>query len=197
MKLKSCLYFILAIRMVYAQPDNNIIADLSDVYILSMSFNEKLLGSTCNCDVGTQKNICDLWDVKIDSVLLIRDSTVYTKEDLLNLNYVVMLDSQDIYLNTSVVVFAGNSVSREYIVANKIIHSSEAKVSVNDMMPYIQGLISCYKLTFWQKLRIKLGANREKVYANARVLSDDDNSFVEFISKQPGESNSIKTELLH
>ncbi|MFZ2900819.1 MAG: hypothetical protein WA004_19455 [Saprospiraceae bacterium] len=158
-----------------------------DVCGLYVTFKQEIYQGKCTCESGFLKKYspCKMFELKVDSVLFMRDSSVYRSEaELKKVKYVVLGNNFDnITTGIPYTLFIHYSPSKKYFVLSKIFEGRFSEFTVNLQMAHVTNLIECKKYSFFQKIFLSLGISKKKIWEKAKPRLETKNKFLQAIKE--------------
>lgn len=180
-RLIVCFLTIIFCSQLVAQnqPDNDL--GLEDIYIVRAIFDQQLLEEQCDCcsTIGSKK--CILMQGEITEVLAMSDTSVFRSTAILQqvqffvLPYSSELDS----LEGELILSCSNTCTLDIIKVNRVLPSTNMHFKLMEF--YIGGLSICYDFNWFQRLQLRLGIRREKIYQRAVKKNPETSRFVKFL----------------
>lgn len=148
------LYLILITNIL----SNNLFAGVdslrlssNEVYLLELDVIENQFQSSCNCNFESLEDTCFLYKVRINRILLQRDTTLSDSTILKNISYVVSNCKLEIGKK---LYLLSNSSSDSYLIATRCV--SYDYVIVDSTTIYQVGLTRCKSLSKFQRFLCKI-----------------------------------------
>lgn len=164
--------------------DSLVLLSSNEVYVLSYRVDAIVYDSECPCSFSKKKEpspTCYLLSGKVLSIKYMADTSVYSKQELMAMIY-VMSNGQEIQPGKEYIITAANSSSKEYIVLSDIKQIDKSQKYLFDHKEgYFTGLVKCYKLNLWQRILCAIRIKKKEDYITMGQITD---KFVEFISQQ-------------
>jgi hypothetical protein len=184
--MKSCLFviFVLFFSIFSFCQKPYEFDPAKDIYEMQIIFKSKLFSAQCDCccAVSPKKEMCSLYEVEVKQVISQIDTTVFkNKQELKQVKYLVLADniqSDDIKLNTTYSIFSYNSCSDKFLVVGKVLEEFPNPMPSYEGFAYFIGLGICKQKTFFQKLQLRLGIRKNKIY---RKLKEKPSKFLDTI----------------
>ncbi len=156
--------------------------DIHDCYVIQATVNDSIIEDRCACGVHNfAKKTCVLYQISVDSILLMRDTSLYNLDELKNVSYILVEKGKQILLGEQYLFFLSNSSSKFYLVTNSMYANPKTQYEYANTMPYFSGLVDCSELNFWDKVQIFFGGNRESILIKRKKIFDGKNKFLAVI----------------
>ena len=162
----------------------------SDVYGIELVFKEKILTGKYDCCCGfyPKSKKCTLYKVEINEVFLHRDSSVFRDaKEIQLIEYMILpsnINDGDVLFDTNYTIFGYNSCSDKLLVINQLLNSRPDPTSNYNGFAFLTGLVICKRFTFFQKIFLALGINRERIYSKAKDLPPESSKFIQAIKEK-------------
>ena len=159
---------------------------VTDIYGLEVFFKKEVFSDKCDCccSVFPKAKYCALYIIEIKDVFLHRDSTVYPNEDdIKRVKYMIVPSNimEDKLVKDNVyIVFSRNTCSPKALIVNQLVTERPDPIDYRGLAHEI-GLGFCKKLTIFQKILLRFGINREKIYRKAKDMPPTDSKFIQAI----------------
>lgn len=145
-KLSIILFLVGFVQLLKAQNSPNqtrYVLSQVDNYAVELTFQSKIADGLCDCSVGDRKknNRCALYAVKVEKLLCRLDSTLYTKEDLLNTKQIIIRKDQEaqIQLGQKVIATLSNTSSDDYLQLRSVLPTaSNSEYHFISVYAYVQ-----------------------------------------------------------
>ena len=122
---------------------------INDLYVVELNIFDKIGHGFCDCSVGqkSKKNKCVLYKVKIKDLVFQADSTVFSKNDILNISNLLVpkIWEEDLIVGENTMMVLSNTSSKEYLQIKTIIDPGDNKDFDFISKMQLSSLIECKK----------------------------------------------------
>jgi hypothetical protein len=180
------LYMFLSSVIVLAQKPYEL-KPATDIYGLEVLFKKEIFTDKCDCccSVFPKAKNCVLYMIEIKGLFLQRDSTVYSNgEDLKRVKYMIIPSSimkDKPVMDSIYIVFSRNTCSEKVLIINQLAKERPETMPDYRGLAHEIGLGVCKKFTLFQKILLKFGIGREKIYRKAKDMPPNSSKFVKAI----------------
>lgn len=157
--------------------------DYWECYGLEILFTEKVGTKKMKCGLGfLEQKKSTLYKIQVKEIIFDRDTMVYNSDELLEVEYIALDHKEQIIINNSYYLLAGNSSMDFYLIGYRIFSQDFSDSIVLPIGPsIIQGKEVCYELSIFDRIRLLFGATRSKIYTKKRIEKNS-NKFYKLIS---------------
>ncbi len=183
-KIYLTLFCLVVYSVIYSQ-DNVPYIGIADVYGLKVEIVDQALNAKCPCSMikSDKHSACSLYKVVVKNVLIQRDTSVYTRDELLEIRYLVIKNEAKVETKKEYIILCKNSSSKKYLIANSLVQNDTYDLSYSLTLAYMSGLHSCYSPNFWQKLRLFFSFKRQKKRRRLEEKLAKKDPFLKYIEK--------------
>lgn len=188
-----CFYFAISFfqaEYLKAQISQSIKIDsirlnMTELYALKIYVKDSITTSFDYCaNKNKRKLIYTLYQIEVDTIYALRDSTVYIDyNDLKNLSYCLASPKQHLNIGKSFYVTMYNAGHKEYTFINRI-NLNETKFIFEQKPRYLILGPLCNRLSLFARIGLFLGFNEDKILKKAKPKKKENNPFIQAINKK-------------
>jgi hypothetical protein len=181
------LLLVIAINASFGQTINtppkkiHELKSIGDTYVVSMVIHKNILSEKCNC-LFDKGEVCNLYEGSIKAIHLFPDKKTAFDSTLLSKVRFFLADSvHKLVENNAYTVTLSPATSNQYLRINTLLMLDSAQqYQFIHKGAYLSGFTSCYKISFFDKIFLKLGLIKPEGidYQNKKRKKDKIDEFI-------------------